>query len=82
MKATVTQGIRVVHDGTVYQGGQSVDVPDSVAAFRLECGWASEGSGARALPDPRGLTNTGPQPQSEMRDPRTAPRSRRNTGGK
>lgn len=55
MKVTVTQGIRVVHDGEVYRDGQSVDVPEQVAAHWLECGWASEGDGASALPDPRGL---------------------------
>jgi hypothetical protein len=79
MKVTVTHGIRVVYDSTVYQDGQSVDVPDDVAAFWSECGWASEGSGAAAQRDPRGLTNTGPQPRSEMREPR---RSARKTGGR
>jgi len=78
MEVTVTQGIRVVHDGTVYQGGESVDVPDSVAAFWSECGWASEGSGAAAQRDPRGVVHDGtPRPQAAMREPRTAPRSRR-----
>jgi hypothetical protein len=57
MKVTVTRGIRVVHDGKVYQDGQSADVPDSVAMLWLECGWASE-SGLRTLPGPRGLAST------------------------
>jgi hypothetical protein len=81
MKMTVTQGIRVVHDGTVYQDGQTVDVPDSVAAFWKECGWASEDSGPQR--DPRGLSGSGPQPQQVMREPRTGPRrTARKTGGK
>jgi hypothetical protein len=74
MKVTVTQGIRVIHDGELYQDGQSVDVPESVATFWLECGWASEGDGAPAPRDPRGVTNTEPLPQEVMREPTTAPR--------
>jgi hypothetical protein len=73
MKVTVTQGIRVIHDGEVYRDGQSVDVPAVVAAFWLECGWASEGNDGSPR-DPRGVTNTEPPPQAVMREPATAPR--------
>lgn len=73
MKVIVTQGIRVFHDGEVYQDGQRVDVPDEVAAFWVECGWASEGSDGPPR-DPRGVTNTEPEPQVVMREPTTAPR--------
>ena len=56
MKVTVTQGIRVVHDRVLYQDGQSADVPNEVAEEWVKNGWASEGSGALAQRDPRGLT--------------------------
>ena len=50
MKVIVTQGIRVVHDGKVYQDGQRVDVAERVAREWITYGWASE-SGAQSLPD-------------------------------
>jgi len=39
MKVTITQGIRCVHDGQVYLGGQTADVPETVAHLWLGCGW-------------------------------------------
>ena len=42
MKVTVTDGIRVVHDGKAYQDGQSADVPAEVAKQWIDVGWASE----------------------------------------
>ena len=54
MKAIVTQGIRVVHDGKVYQDGQRGNVAERVAREWITYGWASE-RGAQSLPDARGL---------------------------
>ena len=54
MKVAVTQGIRVVHDGRMYQYGQRVDVGERVARQWITYVWASE-SGAQSLPDARGL---------------------------
>jgi hypothetical protein len=69
MKVTVTQGIRVVHDGRVYQNGQSADVPERVARRCIHCGWASDGRTAHTLPDPRGLAsatdNAQPEPKAD-----------------
>jgi hypothetical protein len=42
MKVTVADGIRVVHEGKAYRGGESADVPDEVAKSWIESGWASE----------------------------------------
>jgi hypothetical protein len=81
MKVTVTPGIRVVHDGEVYQDGQRVDVPDDVASYWLECGWASAGSDGPPR-DPRGVTSTEPSPQAVMREPTTAPRRSTKPGTK
>ena len=63
MKVTVTQGVRVVHDGTLYQDGQSGDVPKDVAERWVTNGWASEGSGALAQRDPRGLAAPAQDPR-------------------
>lgn len=74
VKVTVTEGVRVIGpDGMVRRGGDEVTVPESVAEFWSHCGWASE-TGPTTLPDPRGLTGGGPEPQVEMPPPRTAPR--------
>jgi hypothetical protein len=83
MKVTVTQGVRVVHDGTVYQDGQSADVPEGVARCWIQCGWASEGRTSQSLPDPRGLASIEtdaepePKPATKAAAKRTAGRMRR-----
>jgi hypothetical protein len=62
MKATATEGIRVVApDGTVYRDGENSDVPDAVATRWIELGRASEAkadakpasSAAKAAPKTR-----------------------------
>ena len=58
MKVTVTQGIRVAHDGKVYQNGQSADVPERVTRHWIHCGWANESRPAGTLPAPRGLASS------------------------
>jgi hypothetical protein len=62
MKVTVTQGVRVVHDGTLYQDGQSADVPKDVADQWVTNGWAVT-SGPAAQRDPRGLTAPAQDPK-------------------
>lgn len=56
MKVTVTQGIRVCHDGAVRHGGQSLDVPEDVAQQWIAWGWVGATKGDARLPDARGLT--------------------------
>ena len=55
MKLTVTDGIRVVHDGKVYTGGQSVDVPKDVAEQWATHGWAAGDDGPSESRDARRL---------------------------
>lgn len=75
VKVTVTQGIHVVHDGTVYRNGDGAAVPERVARRWIHNGWASESSTATdgrqsvgTLPDPRGLASSrGDEDESEPR---------------
>jgi hypothetical protein len=64
-------------DGKSFDGGQSADVPESVARHWIHCGWASEGSGASALRDPRGLVDGTIAPPVEADEQRKSERSKR-----
>lgn len=63
MEVTVTHGIRVCHDGEVHRGGESVEVPESVAQQWIRYGWAST-DGPSSLPDPRGLGKAHAEPDA------------------
>lgn len=67
VKVTVTEGIRVVHDGQPYRDGQTVTVPESVARRWIRNGWASD-SGPSVLADPRGLAShdSDTEPEAEV----------------
>ena len=56
MKVTVTDGIRVVHDGKVYLDGETVDVPRKVADEWFKYGCAAD-NGPLSLVDARGLAD-------------------------
>jgi hypothetical protein len=64
MKVTVRQGVQVNYDGTNYTGGQTVDVPDQVAAFWIRSEWVTEAPKSR-----QGAISNATLPKSRRREP-------------
>lgn len=63
---TVVDGCQCVHDGVAYFGGETLGVPEAVAAFMVRSGWATAESEPEPDPTPP-AKGEGSAPSSPMK---------------